>query len=154
MFEQGPDGAPRLTRTWIIFFERLTKMSVEASGGTMGGGGPYIRTLLLKDTTVLHNVADHVPIFVAGTAARLIGVLRITIMADLKVQVNIEPGHIPLGSITIPSATGIDQPITTDAFTTADVAKLGDLAVLSWDVIASDGSADPNGVASITLQWE
>lgn len=139
MFETGPDGNSRLTRTWIIFFERLG----------LTPSGPYIRTLLLKDTTVGNDIADHVPIYVAGTAMRIVGVLRKTITAALTVRVNLD--GTPLTTLTIPAATKVDTPVEGTAFTPAG---LGDLAVLSWDVVASDGSKDAAGVASFTTEWQ
>ncbi len=135
------DADGRLTRPWILFFERTPKAS--------GGGGPYIRTLLLKDTAVGDDIADHVPIFVEGAAVRVVGVLRLPISADLTVRINLDGAA--LVSITIPSATAVDTPVVASAFT-GD--HLGDLAVLSWDVVASDGSTDAAGVASFTLQWQ
>ena len=141
MFEQGPDGAARLTRTWIIFLERLTHLA--------GGGGPYVRTLLLKDTTVANDVADHVPIWVAGGAIRAIAVLRKAITADLQVRVNLDGAHIL--TLTVPHTTAVDKPVTSAAFTTKD---FGDIAVLSWDVLASDGSKDAGGVCSLTVEWQ
>ena len=150
MFETGPDGAQRLTRTWIIFFERLTKMSIEDSGGALGVGGPFVRTLLLKDTTVKNDVADHVPIFVAGTAVRIVGVLRRLITVDLVVRVNLDGS--PLITLTIPAATAIDTPVEKTA--TFTPKAFGDLAVLSWDVLSSDGASDAAGICSVTVEWQ
>ena len=148
MFENSPSekGAIfdwQLNRTWWIFFERLAKAK-----GT-GGGGPYIRTLLLKDTTVGNDIADHVPIYVAGTAMRIVGVLRLAITADLTVRVNLD--GTALTSLTIPHTTPVDTPVVG---TSPAPPTLGDLAVLSWDVTASDGSTSPGGVCSITVEWQ
>ena len=55
MFEA--DGVT-LTRTWIIFFERLAALSSGSIPGAGGGGGPYVRVLLLKDLTVGLSIAD------------------------------------------------------------------------------------------------
>lgn len=144
MFENSPSekGAIfdwQLNRTWWIFFEKLAKKR----------GGPYIRTLLLKDTTVGNDIADHVPIYVAGTAMRIVGVLRKAITADLSVRVNLD--GTTLTTLTIPHTTAVDTPVVG---TSPTPPALADLAVLSWDVTASDGSSDAAGVCSITVQWQ
>ena len=144
MFEQGPDGAPRLTRTWIIFFEKLQQRGIGA------GGGPYVRTLLIKNTAVGTDVADHVPIWVAGTAVRVVGVLRNAITSDLTVRVNLDGS--PLITLTIPHTTAVDTPVVKTA--TFTPTSFDDLAVLSWDITASDGSTDPKGVCSLTVEWQ
>jgi len=146
MFENSPSekGAIfdwQLNRTWWLFFEKLARAAA--------AGGPYVRTLLLKDTTVGSDIADHVPIYVAGTAVRIIGVLRKAITADLSVRVKLN--GTALTTLTIPHATPVDTPVVG---TSPTPPALADLAVLSWDVTASDGSTDPAGVASITLQWQ
>ena len=133
-----------LDRTWIIFFE-----SLKGSSSTGGGAvGPYIRTLLLKDTTAGNDIADHVPIWVKGKAARVIAILRKTISSDLIVRINLD--GVALITVTIPGATAIDTPIIATEFMTT---QLADLQVLTWDVTASDGSKDANGIASLTLQF-
>jgi hypothetical protein len=133
----------QLNRTWWLFFEKLAK----AKGGK--GGGPYVRTLLLKNTAVGNDIADRVPIWQAGTGVRVIGVLRDLITSDLTVRVNMN--GTPLTTLTIPHGTAKGTPVLGTAFTPPGVT---DLAVLSWDVTASDGSTDPNGVASFTVQWQ
>ena len=96
-----------------------------------------------------NDVADHVPIYVAGTAMRIVGVLRLAITADLTVRVNLD--GTALTSLTIPHTTPIDTPVVG---TSPTPPTLGDLAVLSWDVTASDGSTSQGGVASITVEWQ
>ena len=141
------DEYGNLTRTWIIFFERL--------GQAQAGGGPYHRTLLLKNAPVGDNIADVVPVYVAGAAVRIIGVLRTAITADLTVRVRYktvaDPTISELVSITIPSDTAINTPITETAFLTT---ALADLVLFFWDVTESDNQTDAGGVASFTLQWE
>jgi len=105
--------------------------------------------LLLKDTTVANNVADHVPIYQAGNVVRVIGVLRRAITANLTVRVNMN-GH-NLVTMTIPKTKGVDQPVVAVAPAPENAP---DLAVLSWDVLASDGSIDAAGVASFTVEWQ
>ncbi len=145
MFEEDVDGSgelrKHLTRTWIIFFEKLWRGPAQKAGGGH-------RTLLLKDTTVGNDIADHVPVYVAGTAIRLIGVLRKAITANLTVRVNLSGAA--LITLTIPLATAVDTPLLTTTFSQTEFADLG---VLTWDVTASDGQKDAAGVASYTLQW-
>jgi hypothetical protein len=151
-----------LTRTWIIFFERLLKATGSGSGtggGTGGAAGPFQRTLLLKDTTVGNDIADHVVVYGSSsghtsTAQRMVAVLRKAITSDLTVRINLYSSAGVLlgvvGTYTIPHATAINTVITSTTFTTS---SLPDESVLTWDVTASDGSADGAGVATVTLEW-
>lgn len=145
------DDDNNVNRSWVIFFERL---------GTVfgGGGGPFQRTLLIKNTAVGDNIADVTTVYVDGTAARITGVLRTAIDADLVVRVRYntpdDPGTInELVTLTIPAATAINTPVSSTEFT-ADSLELGDQVCLLWDITASDGQTDAGGVASVTLQWE
>ena len=142
------DEYGNLTRTWVIFFERLGMT-------TAGGGGPYHRTLLLKNSTVGDNIADVTPVYVAGAAVRMIGVLRKAITADLTVRVRyktVDDATIhDLVTITIPSDTAINTPVSETGFL---ATALADLVIFLWDVTESDGQQDAGGVASFTLQWE
>ncbi len=53
-------------------------------------------------------------------------------------------------TVTIPSATGIDEPLEFPISGT-----FMDLDVLSADVLASDGQTDSiTGIASLTVEWE
>ncbi len=145
MFD-GPDFTKlcgNLDRVWIIFFERRLKAA--ASGG---GGGPYIRTLLVKDSTVGNDIADHVPIWIKSTATRVIGVLRKAISSDLTIRVNLDGAA--LITLTIPLATPIDTPVTSTSFSGT---AFTDLQVLTWDITASPGTKDVNGIASLTVQF-
>jgi hypothetical protein len=120
--------------------------------------GLFQRTLLLKDTTVGNDIADHVTCFgpipgVAHTAVLVTGVLRLAIAADLTVRINnVSPGGtVEVGTWTIPAATPIDTPQLSTTFVTS---SLPDMSVFTWDVLASDGSKDPAGVASCTIEWQ
>jgi hypothetical protein len=105
--------------------------------------------LLLKDTSVGDDIADHVPIWQAGTGVRVIGVLHYAITSDLVVRVKMN--GMALITLTIPAATVVDTPVVATTFTPPGFA---DLAILSWDVLASDGSADRGGICSITVEWQ
>jgi hypothetical protein len=117
-----------------------------------GGGGPGVghRTLLLKDTTVGDNIADHVTAYMSGTAQRIVGVLRKAITSDLVVRVNRNSNE--LVTITIPLATAIDTPVEVTTFVLAE-KTIADGDVFSFDVVDSDGLRDKAGVAAFTLEW-
>jgi len=146
-------GSPGLfTREWWLYFHevyaglgKLQDRAVEPPGG---GAGPFIRTLLVKDTTVGNDIADRVPIFIASKAVRVIGVLRKAISANLTVRIKLNGTAI--ATVTIPSATAVGVSVISNTFVSS---TLPDKAVLSWDITASDGSTDVNGVASFTLQF-
>jgi hypothetical protein len=153
------DTNGNLDRVWISFFESLRRLT-PGDSATSTGGGPYQRTLLLKDTTVNNDVADHVTVYgpVPGTEHTIIavtGVLRKAITAPLTVRINcVSKGKtaVVVGTFTIPAATPADKikhfPVTTLTTKVLPVAS-----VLTWDITASDGSRDPAGVASFTVEW-
>ena len=159
MFDGTPDFTKpfpfgmRLNRTWIKFWEQLNEI-----GGSGGGEGPFHRTLLLKNTTVGDDIADRVPLYgpVPGVAHTIIlvrAVLRLAITADLTVQIrNVSSGGtVVVGSFTVPAATAVNTIVDFTSFTTADV---DDASSFIFDVTASDGSTDPAGVASFTIEWQ
>src|SRR4030042_481331 len=76
-----PDGIADFPELVTVVNDRLRLIADLDSGH--GGAGPYVRTLVLKDTAVRDDTADHVPIYTAGRAFRVIGVLRKVITADL-----------------------------------------------------------------------
>lgn len=124
---------------------------------TAAAGQLFWRTLDLNNAAVGNNIAPNVIVFGAAagpshTIVGLAGVLRLAITEDLTVQINnVSPaGTVSVGSFTIPAATPVDTPVVFSAF---DNIVLPDLSVLTFDVTASDGSADPDGVATFTLAW-
>jgi hypothetical protein len=161
MFED-PDGANpwpwNLSRTWIIFFERIFKGNTNSSTNNTGAAGPFHRTLLLKDTTVGNDIADHTTIEIKGTAGRLTGTLRLPITADLIVRCMIahagDIAFVELISLTIPSGHPINSPIDGAAFTSDAAKSLLYNDVVRWDVMASDGNTDRAGVASFDLIYQ
>lgn len=153
------DQSGMVTRTWMRYFQRVFN---PGSGGGGGGGtaGPWQRTLLIKDTTVGSDIADHVTIWnqAGGTCILVTGVLRQLITKDLQLRVNIQlypaPSQI-LGTFTIPHATAVNQVIQFAPISFAlKPAPFPFLAVLSWDILASDGSVASAGVASYTVEWQ
>lgn len=121
---------------------------VKRAGGA--GGGVFHRTLLLKDTEVGDDIADHTTVYASGTGVRIVGVLRKVILSALTVRLK-KSGTVII-TITIPATTAIDTPVEVTAFTTAPQPFV-DGQVLTWDVTASDGSTDLNGVAAFTVEW-
>ena len=145
---QDQDG--NITRTWILFFEQLAG-ALKGLGGLTAGSELKMRTLLLKDTTVGNDIADVTTVYASGTLTRVVAVLRDAITADLTVRININGNEVM--TCTVPQATAINTPVTftPDEGDTSSALKDGD--VLTWDVVASDGSKDVNGIASFSLMW-
>ena len=150
MYETTPEGRMVLSRTWMIFFERLGRE--EAAVTTPGEAGPDLiwRTLLVKDSTIGNDIADHVTAQKTGTATRFAAVLRVPISSDLTVRVN--KGASSFCTLTIPAATSPGTVVSTTTFSGA--GAITEDNVFSWDITASDEQLDINGVASFTLFWE
>jgi hypothetical protein len=150
MYELTSDGRQVLSRTWMIFFERLGRIEAVETG-TPGEAGPDLiwRTLLVKDTAVGDDIADHVTAQATGTAIRFEGVLRIPIIGSLGVRVR--KNDVLFCTLGIPASTPIDTVVSIDTFGDPSITE-GD--VFAWDITASDGSVDSAGVASFTLYWE
>lgn len=126
----------------------MTDGKITSFYGKAGPGPVYIRTLLVKNTQVGNDIADHIVIQKTGTASQVVGVLRLAIAADLAININLN-GAL-LITCTIPLATSVDTPLT---FTSFSSTALTANDVLSFDITASDGSLDVAGVASFTLEW-
>lgn len=138
---------------------RLAPASVPppaSNPGITGAAGPFQRTLLVRNTAVANDVADHLTCWgpsAAHTVVMVRAVLRKTITSDLTVRINSVNAGVTsvIGTFTIPLATAIDTPVDFSGFTTS---SLPDSSIFTWDITASDGSADPAGVASFTIEWE
>jgi hypothetical protein len=154
MFNEKAAQGLTLTRTWVIFFERLGMRFISS---VSGGAGPFLRTLDLKDTTVGNDIADativHGSTGADMTCLLVAGVLRTAITADLTVRLNIWVAGVSsvVGTFTIPAATPINTAVS---FTTFTTATFPDMAILTWDVTASDGSTDGEGVASFSVWYQ
>ena len=83
----------------------------------------------------------------ASRAFQVNGVMRRTIAANLVVRVN--RNRAPFIVCTFNSTVQPGTMLTWTAFSTNTALAAGD--VFSFDVLASDGSSDPNGVASLSL---
>jgi hypothetical protein len=148
------DAQGLLTRTWVIFFERLGLLGQRGSDGA--ATGPYVRVLLLKDLTVGNDIAEHQYIFLPTPASetavgrRIVAVLTRPITADLVVRFrNITQSSV-IASITVPAATPIDTPVQVDITN----ITLQDEDVIGADITASDGQVNAQGICAMTLEWE
>jgi hypothetical protein len=141
-----PEGT--VSVPWLYYLMQFASEESSPPGG--GGAAMHVRTLLLKNSSIGTDIADHVIVQADGEGVSITGVLRIAISADLTVRVN--KNGLAIITITIPAATPIDTPITVTTFTN-DPEPFVDGEVLSWDVTASGGEVDAAGVASFTLEW-
>lgn len=135
-----------ITVPWLLALQQLGARRAAAAGG-----GVFQRTLLVKDTTVGNDIADHVTVYEPGTAQQFVGVLRRTVSAPLTVRV--KKNNVDLITMTIPPSTAIDAPVVSTAFAPGQTA-FAEGAILTWDITASDNSRDKYGIASFTLEWK
>lgn len=162
MFEASTDANTekfetkwKLTRTWIIFFERIFKAAAEALGF-----GPFIRTLLIKDSTTGVSIADHTTIWKDGTAQRVTANLRKPLGADLVVELwkldinDVGSGFQKLIAMTVPQSHAINTPMDFTSFESNSLKSMHDGDVIRWDITASDGQIDRAGVAAFTFMWK
>lgn len=154
-------GLYRVNAALTSIGNRLNQLetgSVAASVVKPGGGGNttvgvavYTRTLDINNSTTGVDIAPRVTIFISGTALRFTGVLRLPIVADLTVRVNLN--GVAMTTLVIPYTTPISTVLATTRFTVnPQQVSRGD--VLSWDITTSDGQRDSDGVASFTLEWQ
>ena len=112
----------------------------------------FMRTLLIKDTTVGNNIADVIAVQGSGIGQSVIGVLRKAIASALTVRINLNGS--PLIICSIPAVQPIFTPQTFLSFTAGSSEQVINTgSALSADVTASDGSKDAAGIASFTLLW-
>jgi hypothetical protein len=120
----------------------------------------FKRTIDIFDTTIANSVAPMQPVY--GTVPNdmqvvvlVEGVLTNTIASDLTLRINnisnAGATTIEVGEFTIPAATAVGVIVN---FTTFINAAMPYGSVLSWDIIASDGSTNKYGVASFSIWWE
>jgi hypothetical protein len=131
---------------WAIWFEQIWKRIVAL--GT--DGGVFWRTLLVKDSTVGVNIADELVAQGTGNAAKVVAVLRQPITAALVIAINLD--GVILTTMTIPASTAVNT-LVEQPFLPAPGPTITAGQILSWDILASDGSTDIDGVASFTLIW-
>jgi hypothetical protein len=140
--------------------ERYTYLKIQGNDPSTNYSLPPVippkqRTLLLKNLTVGNNIADNITVYAAGVVQNMTGVLRLAIVSNLTVRINYIVAGVSnvLITATIPSTTAVDTVLTFTAFTPTTPFTLPLDAVLTADITASDGSSDPDGVASFTLLW-
>ncbi len=150
-------------------------LSSIVSGGSLGGGSGVITTPVtgagalvstiytavfgLSDLTVGSSIAplgpavmDIVPTssplqHYVGNGVRIIAVLKKAITADLEVHINVGANT---WDVIVPSTTSAGGIVVVDI----SGSTINDLEIFSIDVIASDGSIDPNGIATFTVEWQ
>lgn len=134
-----------LSRPWQNYFDQLNRT---AQSAVAKNAVPFLRTLDIADTTVANNIAPQVVAQGAGQVTFLRAVLRKAISADLSMRVNVNGALF--ATLTIPLATLVGAVI---ASTPSPTLLIADADVLSWDITASDGSKDANGIASLSVMW-
>ncbi len=112
------------------------------------GNPEFSRTLLLYDTAAGNDIAPRLVAQGSGDAVVVRAVLRKAIAAPLTVRINV--AGVSFATMTIPSATPVGTAL---AQTFAPGALISEAQVFSFDVLASDASADAGGVASFTIEW-
>jgi hypothetical protein len=138
-----------ITVPWLLALQQPGTAGAPAAGT---GLGPYTRTLLLKDTAVGDDIADHTTVYADGVGVRIVGVLRKIITGDLTVRLWKNTELIIM--LTIPAVTVIDEPVENTVFAGAPAPMVfTDGEVLRWDITSSDESTDRHGVASFTIEW-
>jgi hypothetical protein len=141
-FTSWPSGwTGALTSQWILFFQSLAKQ------GAGSGNEIYRARLLLNNTAAGNDIAPWITVDEASRAFQVNGVLRRTIAANLVVRIN--KNQAPFIVCTFNSTVQPGTMLTWTAFASNTALAAGD--VFSFDVLASDGSSDPNGVASLSI---
>lgn len=108
----------------------------------------YSRTLLIKNATIGNDIADAIAAQNDGTFSQVVVVLRDTILSDLTINLNLN-GNI-LIQCNIPFST---VPLIAIVYTNFNITTVKQNDVLTADIMNSDGSIDPGGIASFTLEW-
>ncbi len=109
----------------------------------------YDRTLLLYSLAAGNRIAPDLVAQGTGNAATIRAVLSVAIASDLTVRINLDGA--PFATMTIPQATGVGVALAQPFASPAPLITAGQ--VLSFDVLAGDGSTNPNGLVSFTLEW-
>jgi len=140
-FTSWPSGwKGALTRQWLLFFQSLQ---------TWARPQTFWRTAGLVDLTAGADIAQWVPAQAPGTALRVDLVLRKPITSNLVVT--IKQNGTPLITCTVDAQVVPGKVLTYTQFLTSGAIAQGD--VFSWAISSSDGTTDPNGVATLTLLW-
>jgi hypothetical protein len=150
---------PTFVQTWESLADKGVKDAVALGGGAEEAPGAiqatYLRTLLIRNTAVADDVADHVTVYASGTGAEIEAVLRKPITSDLVVRIN--KNGVELLTVTIDHLTvGIDDPQYFPILIGSPpiLAPFVKGEILTVDVLDSDGSSDAEGVCSFTIIWD
>ena len=148
------------TGTWVNFWQDL--IGAGSSSGLGGGGGSTGQnqigrvTFNVNVTTIGTWVQHPVGILFNSTALRIGAMLRDTITADLVIQLYAGvSGGVPgtlIGTITIPHTTAVGVWVFQTTFSGS--TALAKDQVITWSITASDGSTDPDGVATVFLDYQ
>lgn len=113
---------------------------------------PFHHTIILNSTAANDDFYAHLPLKVAGTTLVMYGSVRMKIASDVKVQVNCySPSYSGvLGSIVIPANLGPTDIIVNRQMTKA---KVGELAVLTFDAMNAGAVTSLPGIVAVTLEW-
>jgi len=128
---------------------------------------PRSHGFLCKDTTVGDDIADHfivqTPITALGSpslhqimhALRILGENKKELTSDLTIRINkrtnVSPPDDVSWTFTLPA--GHPVKLVKEQFISGSALFL-DQDVIWWDVVASDGQKDKNGVATFIIEWQ
>jgi hypothetical protein len=140
------DESGNLTRTWVIFFERL------------GLTGDYEKaTFVIYDPAVATNVTNLLPARRSGTAVDAEIVPKQDVTSDFTFDILLTRAGEPFDTresifgpdkLTAPAGTLAGEVVRTNVFR-EEKFKIRIDDVLSSDIIASDGT----GVYTVVLRW-
>jgi hypothetical protein len=148
IFEATAIGSPL-----VDYDYRATLARLRPPDGNNGGGGgapgpqAFWRVFDIHNTATGTNVGPVLTVQEGGAGIKITAVLRTAITADLVVRVN--ANAVELGTITVPLAT----PVNTEVAISIQTKRLVKGQPITWDIVASDGSFNPNGVATVTVLW-
>ena len=105
-------------------------------------------TFDLNDTSIGTSVTPAVPIRQAGTSTEMVIICKAYLSSDLQVQfcVNLAPVATLTWSATNAPYTEISQTLTTATLNVGDYWTI--------NILQSDGSKDPHGVATAVVRWQ
>jgi hypothetical protein len=158
MFNEPEAAGFSVSRTWVIFFEKLFR-GAPGAAAQKASPGPFWRTFRVKNSTIGDDVGDNVPSFGAtvgqmSTIRRITAVLRKEIESDLIVRFRVKYPVTDviktIGTFTLPASTPLKKTVV---FTTFTWDQLPDKGVIIPDIVDSDGSKDKNGIAAWTIEW-
>ena len=146
---QVQNKSPHLVEPLRILTQKMNEII-----NNVNAKSSFHRTLLLKNLAPGTDIADHVPIRIEGTAMAYHVSVRLKLTKDLKVVIHCyAPSYSgPIAKIVVPKeAHTFGPPHTT---VQPVLAKVGDMATFTAEILESDSQKDVNGVVSITFEWQ